>query len=314
VESTIVIEAMSTGEQFVLDIDSILVLQDKTILGRLFEVFGPVTKPFYSVLFNTEADIAQIPNATVGQHVFYVPNLAKIVFTEQLKFIKGSDASNIFDEEVAAEEMAFSDDEAEMMHKAKLKKKRKLQTPKADGKSFNQPKESNQKQTIQASGEVKTTDIYSPLISYPNPYIHQNVGAPQFYGYVGQQSHVGYVQGDYVQTTGIASQNYNGNHHQNAPYANYQSNAAPYANYQSNAAPYANYQSNAAPYANYQSNAAPYANYQSNAAPYANYQSNAAPYANFQLNTASNANCQANDALQHQDYAYGHPNQNEKKE
>jgi hypothetical protein len=27
------------------------------------------------------------------------------------------------------------------------------------------------------------------------------------------------------------------------------------------------------------------------------------------LNTASNANCQANDALQHQDYAYGHPNQ-----
>ncbi len=99
-ESTIVIEAMSTGEKFVLDIDSILVLQDKTILGRLFEVFGPVTKPFYSVLFNTEADIAQIPNATVGQHVFYVPNLAKIVFTEQLKFIKGSDASNIFDEEV----------------------------------------------------------------------------------------------------------------------------------------------------------------------------------------------------------------------
>ncbi|TVY39878.1 hypothetical protein LSUB1_G005027 [Lachnellula subtilissima] len=43
------------------------------------------------------------------------------VFTQALKAYKGSDASNLHDEEVGDEEMEFSDDEAEMEHKRRVK-------------------------------------------------------------------------------------------------------------------------------------------------------------------------------------------------
>lgn len=41
----------------------------------------------------------------------------------RIKHLKGSDASNVHDEEPAAEELEFSDDEAEAAHKSNLKKR-----------------------------------------------------------------------------------------------------------------------------------------------------------------------------------------------
>lgn len=46
------------------------------------------------------------------------------MFLNMIRALKGSDASNVNDEEPAAHEVEFSDDEAEASHKSILKKKR----------------------------------------------------------------------------------------------------------------------------------------------------------------------------------------------
>ena len=53
----------------------------------MFETFGPVTAPLYSVRFNQPKDITQ-RGLEVGMEVFYAPemeNFTKYVFVEQLR-------------------------------------------------------------------------------------------------------------------------------------------------------------------------------------------------------------------------------------
>ena len=59
----------------------------------------------------------------VGREVFHVPARSRFVFLSQIKAYKGSDASNVHDEEPADDELEFSDDEAEAAHKSRLKRK-----------------------------------------------------------------------------------------------------------------------------------------------------------------------------------------------
>ncbi|EGF77649.1 hypothetical protein BATDEDRAFT_91610 [Batrachochytrium dendrobatidis JAM81] len=123
VDTLVVIKASVGGEVQVLDADSILFFQDRSILGRIFDTFGPVNEPLYTVRFNSAADIAAT-QAAVGTSVYFIENLAKIVLTQPLRLLKGSDASNLYDEEVAADEIEYSDDEKEIEHR-RLKKNAK---------------------------------------------------------------------------------------------------------------------------------------------------------------------------------------------
>ncbi|KAJ3134221.1 hypothetical protein HDU90_005318 [Geranomyces variabilis] len=109
-----------------LDADTVLVSAERKPIGKIFETFGPVTRPFYSVRFNNAEEIAAL-NLPVGSEVYVprAPGLEKVVFTRALKALKGSDASNINDEECDDEELEFSDDEAEAEHKRQLKLARK---------------------------------------------------------------------------------------------------------------------------------------------------------------------------------------------
>jgi H/ACA ribonucleoprotein complex non-core subunit NAF1 len=107
VDRFVIIQGYDAGDVKVLDCDTVVFLSDKTIVGAVFDVFGPVTNPMYSVLFNSKDEI------------YYIPDLAKFVYTNEIK-TKGTDASNFYDEET--EEQEFSDDEAERMHKSKSKK------------------------------------------------------------------------------------------------------------------------------------------------------------------------------------------------
>ncbi|KAE8202353.1 hypothetical protein CF335_g3446 [Tilletia laevis] len=59
---------------------------------------------------------------TVGTPIYYAPTRSNCVITSYLRKLKGSDASNLYDEEVAEEEMEYSDDEAEAEAKRKKKK------------------------------------------------------------------------------------------------------------------------------------------------------------------------------------------------
>jgi hypothetical protein len=74
----------------------------------------------YQVKFNSSFPLDE-SEALVSRPVFHVPARSKYVFVAKLSRLRGSDASNVHDEEPAEYELEFSDDEAEAAHKAKLR-------------------------------------------------------------------------------------------------------------------------------------------------------------------------------------------------
>ena len=141
VEKTVVIKSQSPGEVKALDSGSILCKEDRTVIGVLADVIGNVRNPMYTVMFAKEDDIKEI-ELTVGTPVFYSVNHAQYVFTRELKQMKGTDASNLHDEEVAAEEMEFSDDEKEAEYKRAMKlKKRGGKAGRGGREQTNQPQQ-----------------------------------------------------------------------------------------------------------------------------------------------------------------------------
>jgi H/ACA ribonucleoprotein complex non-core subunit NAF1 len=100
VETFLIVQ--SSADVGALDMGSLLCLADRTILGEVFETFGPVAQPLYSVRYNSPEEIP----TELGLPVFFVPQHAKFVLASELRTLKGSDASNCNDEEVG-EEVCF---------------------------------------------------------------------------------------------------------------------------------------------------------------------------------------------------------------
>lgn len=119
VDNTLIIPGYTSGQQRVLDQGSALCLADRSVIGAVADVVGNVKTPVYFVMFK---DLQAIADAKVeaGTEIFYVESHATYAFTQNL-YTKGTDASNIYDEEVDDNELEFSDDEKEMEHKRKLK-------------------------------------------------------------------------------------------------------------------------------------------------------------------------------------------------
>jgi len=85
VESFVVVKALPQTPA--LDSDSVLFLENRSCLGLVFETFGPVQTPFYSIRFNMDRDISD-KNVNVGDKVFYAPDMlefSNFVFVAQLK-------------------------------------------------------------------------------------------------------------------------------------------------------------------------------------------------------------------------------------
>lgn len=119
VGNEISIAANTSGEHQVLDAGTILCLEDRSVIGQIAETFGPVQRPYYIVRFTNAAAISEA-GISHRTKVFWVEKYANRVFTQNLS-VKGSDASNLHDEEVADAEIEFSDDDAEAEHKRRLK-------------------------------------------------------------------------------------------------------------------------------------------------------------------------------------------------
>ncbi|XP_078068219.1 uncharacterized protein naf1 [Mustelus asterias] len=106
--------------------ETILFKMDNTSVGKVFEVFGPVSHPFYIVRFNSVEAI--VTKEIKLQELFYfapaVKDFTQYIFTERLKQDKGSDASWRNDQEPPTEALDFSDDEKEREAKQKKKKKK----------------------------------------------------------------------------------------------------------------------------------------------------------------------------------------------
>ncbi|KAJ6789369.1 hypothetical protein PWT90_00922 [Aphanocladium album] len=124
VDTIALVTGVTPGEYQVLDSGSVLCTAERVVVGAVAETIGKVTRPMYTVRFNSADEIAQL-GLTVGTTLYYTPAHATFVFTEPLRNVKGSDASNLYDEEAGDEEMEFSDDEKEAEHKRALKQKKK---------------------------------------------------------------------------------------------------------------------------------------------------------------------------------------------
>ena len=124
VEETIVIQA-AVGPP-ALDEGTVICLEDKSPLGAIAEIFGPIQEPLYLIRFTSADEVAKIgEKAPQGSTVYYAVQSSKAV-NHAACHVKGSDASNIFDEEPAEDEMEYSDDEEEAEARKKIKEKKGL--------------------------------------------------------------------------------------------------------------------------------------------------------------------------------------------
>lgn len=191
VENLVLIKAKTSGEYQVLEYGSVLCLGNRIVIGVVAETLGRVEQPYYAVRFANERAITEA-GISRGIKIFYVEQHSTSVFTQSLKNLKGSDASNLHDEEVGEEGIEFSDDEAEAEYKRKVKltkqAKRDIPGGSKDGysrggrqrgsKIQKRPGENHQGQNgtsyIDYDNPEGGDDLYTPLARPPN--LHEIMG------------------------------------------------------------------------------------------------------------------------------------------
>lgn len=165
------------GEYSVLDTGSVLAFEDRNVLGVVFETFGSVQAPLYALRYASSAHV-NLDQIQLGKPVFYVPNGSSYILTRALRAMgKGSDASNIWDEEVGDAEQEFSDDEAEAAFKKSQKAKRSGNNDKEGGKGKKRNAENafaGQNDTQVKSSVVRHNLPARPIGSAMQPAIHRD--------------------------------------------------------------------------------------------------------------------------------------------
>ncbi|EFR05071.1 hypothetical protein MGYG_08079 [Nannizzia gypsea CBS 118893] len=131
VDNVVLVRANISGEYRVLETGSVLCSVSLKVIGVVSETLGRVQQPLYTVRF-PNAEAVKEAGLEKETPVFYVVDHSTFVFTQPLRGLKGSDASNLHDEEVGDDQIEFSDDEAEAEYKRQLKLKRQA---KREGKS-----------------------------------------------------------------------------------------------------------------------------------------------------------------------------------
>lgn len=191
VEKNIIVKASVSGEFRVLKDRSVLCLEDRQVLGPLFETFGRLQAPNYRIKFNTQEEVDQFKDKK-GSKVFYVVPDSQFLYTDAIKKLKGTDASNCHDEELPEEEQEFSDDEQELAAKQEKKRKKKQKKTPQAAESEPAKKKQNTKPdhkfvsygfaANQAPPSLPSTPQYAPQQKHHNPSLHVNSHAqpPQY--------------------------------------------------------------------------------------------------------------------------------------
>lgn len=107
-----------------LDFDSVVFDENRNAIGQVFDIFGAVASPLYSIRFNSCDEAKQHP---VGKSVFFAPDAEQYthsIFTDQLKSLKITDSCWDGEGECPDDQLAFSDDEAEKSYMAKKRRKK----------------------------------------------------------------------------------------------------------------------------------------------------------------------------------------------
>lgn len=157
----VLIKAKVSGEYQVLNEGSVLALENRVVIGEVADLLGRVQSPLYTVRFATKDEIME-QGITIGTKIFFSPKHSSFVFTKALRAQKGSDASNLHDEEVDENEVEFSDDEAEAEYKRMLKEKR------ASGVKGSNRRPMLKEAPSVTPGIASSDEPYTPLIRPPD--------------------------------------------------------------------------------------------------------------------------------------------------
>lgn len=161
-----------------LDEGSVLCLEDRSMLGCVDEVFGPVLMPMYLVRFASADKIP--PAAAMGARVFLVTEHTTFIEPEAIKD-KGTDASNLYDEET--DEVVYSDDEAEAAAKRQHRKRNRGGAPASSASSRpNHPRSSYTPNNGPRPPAANTAEYKPPT----QPYAYSNGVAFQVQPFGGQ--------------------------------------------------------------------------------------------------------------------------------
>lgn len=134
------VKAVTPGEYQVLESGSVLCKESREVIGVVAETLGRVQQPMYSVAFTNAKEIEDL-GLEHGTKLYYVNDHSTFVFTQPLKNMKGTDASNLHDEEVGEDELEFSDDEAEAEYKRQKKLAKRGGRGALSRSAFNQERE-----------------------------------------------------------------------------------------------------------------------------------------------------------------------------
>lgn len=151
------IKGITTGTYRVVEAGSALCTADRTVIGAVMEPMGRVQQPMYSMGFKDAAELSQA-GVEKGTKIFYVNDHSTYVFTEPLKALKGTDASNIHDEETGMDEVEFSDDEKEAEYKRNVKQAKK---DRKGGDNPKQNRQENHQQGVKGKQPFKHPDASS---------------------------------------------------------------------------------------------------------------------------------------------------------
>ncbi|XP_058049026.1 H/ACA ribonucleoprotein complex non-core subunit NAF1 isoform X2 [Ahaetulla prasina] len=174
--------------------NTVLFKENRHSLGKIFEIFGPVSHPFYVVQFNSPEHI-QSKDIKIKDAVYFAPaveSFTQYIFPEKLKQEKGSDASWKNDDEPPPEALDFSDDEKEKIAKSHKKsqniKRKKLRSQQNDSNDNGPNYRSRRQPPSEYSGGYcrgQPTTRFSwgrppHVASFPHFYRQHNI-TPQYY-------------------------------------------------------------------------------------------------------------------------------------
>ncbi|XP_056417454.1 H/ACA ribonucleoprotein complex non-core subunit NAF1 isoform X1 [Hyla sarda] len=134
IEQLVIIESLR--DVLPLNEDSVVFKEDRSVAGKIFEIFGPVPHPFYVVRFNSK-DHIESKGIKIKDAMFFAPSVedfTQYIIPDALKREKGSDASWTNDQEPPADAIEYSDDEKER----EAKQKKKAQNPGKKKQKFDQ--------------------------------------------------------------------------------------------------------------------------------------------------------------------------------
>ena len=114
----IALPAVAGKEIMPVNDGSVVCTATRDVVGRVDEVFGPVSRPYYKIRLEKTDDISGV---SVDTTIYAVEKLSTLVNKHALESIKATDASNEFNEELPIEEQDFSDDEEERRARSKKK-------------------------------------------------------------------------------------------------------------------------------------------------------------------------------------------------